>query len=320
MRAFFRGQDVGYDSQNRHVFKAIGANDMKPTVIGIGAQKCATSWMHSVLGVHPQVGVSDPKEVDFFSYYFDRGYQWYERHFSHLADCVARCDTSPSYFYDPRAAERAWGYNNELKIIVLLRDPVARAYSNHLHEVIKGNIESQSFEEGLLNNPAYLEQGRYYTHLKRWVDTFGPQQVLVLIAEEIFADPVRSAASVYDFVGVNANFVSAVASERRNVSDVARSPGLRRALRSGGDLMRRVGLEEQLVRIKSTSPVAGILKANSADIRDQVLPMQESTKHHLSEYFAPEVLELVDMLGRQSLPWPTWEFAVEDMTRTPIAS
>ncbi len=273
-----------------------------------------------MLGVHPQVGVSDPKEVDFFSYYFDRGYQWYERHFSHLADCTALCDTSPSYFYDPRAATRARHYNEDLKIIALLRDPVARAYSNHLHEVIKGHIEPQSFEEGLLNNPAYLEQGRYHTHLKRWVDAFGPQQVLVLLAEEIHADPVRSAASVYDFIGVNANFVSAVASERRNVSDVARSPGLRRALRSGGDLMRRVGLEEQLVRLKSATPVAGLLKANSADLRDQIPPMQESTKHQLAEYFAPEVLDLTDMLGRKSLPWPTWESAETQLAQRPMAS
>lgn len=292
---------------------------MKPTVIGIGAQKCASSWVHSVLGVHPQVGVSDPKEVDFFSYYFDRGYQWYERHFSHLENCPARCDTSPSYFYDPRAPKRAWQYDQSLKIIALLRDPVERAYSNHLHEVIKGHIDPLTFEEGMRNNPAYLEQGRYYTHLKRWVDTFGPEQVLVLIAEEVFTDPVRSAARLYEFVGVNANFVSAVASERRNVSDAARSPGLRRALRSGGDLMRRVGLEEQLVRLKSASPVAGLLKANSVDLRDQVAPMRDSTKHQLTEFFAPEVLALAELLGRRSLPWATWETAANEMVQTPVA-
>ena len=52
-------------------------------MIGIGAQKCASSWVHAALGVHPQIGVSEPKEVDFFSYYYDRGYQWYETHFAH---------------------------------------------------------------------------------------------------------------------------------------------------------------------------------------------------------------------------------------------
>ncbi|MEM9395652.1 MAG: sulfotransferase domain-containing protein [Pseudomonadota bacterium] len=293
---------------------------MKPTVIGIGVQKCATSWMHSVLGAHPQIGVSHPKEVDFFSYYFDRGYEWYERHFSRLADNPARCDTSPSYFYDARAASRAWHYNEDLKIIALLRDPIARAYSNHLHEVIKGHIAPQTFEEGLRNNPAYLEQGRYFTHLKRWLEVFGPQQVLVLLAEEVHADPVRSAAKVYDFIGVDTDFVSAVASERRNVSDIARFPLLRRALRGGGDLMRKVGLEEQLVRLKSTAPVAGLLKANSAALRDWIPPMNESTRHQLIEYFAPEVVDLADMLNRQSLPWPIWQDCAARTNQTPIAS
>ena len=280
---------------------------ISPTVIGIGAQKCASSWVHSVLGAHPQIGVSDPKELDFFSYCFDRGYQWYETHFRDLSQFTARCDTSPSYFYDPRAAERAWNYNKDIKIIALLRDPVARAYSNHLHEVIKQHIPIQSFEEGLLGNPAYIDQGRYHTHLKRWFDTFGHHQVLVLIAEEIFTDPAAATAQLYDFVGVDSGFVSAVASEARNVSDRARLPGLRRTLRSSGDLMRRAGLEEQLVRIKSTAPLAGLLRMNSIDVRAEVPPMTESTRRRLTEIFAPEMLALAGLLNRSEFPWPTWE-------------
>ena len=63
---------------------------MRPSVIGIGAQKCASSWVHSVLGAHPQIAVSEPKEVDFFSYHFDRGYRWYEGHFGGTAATRAR--------------------------------------------------------------------------------------------------------------------------------------------------------------------------------------------------------------------------------------
>ncbi len=280
---------------------------MKPTVIGIGAQKCASSWVHSVLGAHPLIAVSDPKEMDFFSYYFDRGYRWYESHFGDTSDALARCDTSPSYFYDPRSAERARTYRSDLKIIAILRDPVARAYSNHLHEVIKGHIPRQPFEEGLLGNPTYIDQGRYHTHLRRWFDAFGPDQVLVLIAEEIADDPGGAAARLYDFVGVDAGFVSAVASEGRNISDRARSPALRRALRSGGDLMRRAGLEEHLVRIKSAAPVAGLLRANSVDLRAEVPPMTAATRAMLTDLFAPEMAALAGLLKRDDFPWPTWD-------------
>jgi hypothetical protein len=44
--------------------------------IGIGAQKCAPSWIHSVAGSHPEIGIGHPKELDFFSCHFDRGYRW----------------------------------------------------------------------------------------------------------------------------------------------------------------------------------------------------------------------------------------------------
>lgn len=293
---------------------------MNPTAIGIGVQKCATSWMHSVLGAHPQIGVSKPKEVDFFSYYFDRGYSWYERHFDHLQSFDARCDTSPSYFYDPRAAVRAREYRSDLKVIALLRDPVARAYSNHLHEIIKGHIEPLDFERGLQNNPAYLEQGLYSTHLKRWLEVFGTDQVLVMLAEDVHADPLRCASQVYSFLGVDAEFVSALVSERRNVSDVARYPGLRRALRGCGDIMRHAGLEEQLVQFKAVKPVAGLLKSNSVDLRDQIAPMKDSTRLELAEFFKAEVRELADLLGRRSLPWSTWDDSSPDMALTSVAS
>ena len=292
---------------------------MTPTVIGIGAQKCASSWVHSALGAHPQIGVSDPKELDFFSYYFDRGYQWYESHFRDLPQFSARCETSPSYFYDPRAAERVWSYNKGIKIIALLRDPVARAFSNHLHEVIKGHISPLNFEEGLLGNPAYLDQGRYHTHLKRWFDTFGPDQVLVLIAEEISADPVGAAAQLYDFVGVDPDFVSAVVSEARNISDQARSPGLRRTLRSGGDLLRRVGLEEQLARIKAAAPVAKFLSMNSVDIRAKIQPMTDATRRRLVDEFAPEMTALAGLLGRGGFPWPSWDALEDDAALASVA-
>ncbi|MBV1867160.1 MAG: sulfotransferase domain-containing protein, partial [Marinosulfonomonas sp.] len=194
-----------------------------------------------------------------------------------------------------------------IKIVALLRDPVKRAYSNHLHEIIKGHIPRQSFEEGLLGNPAYIDQGRYHTHLKRWYQAFGPDQMLVLIAEEIFADPATAMAQLYDFVGVDAGFVSAVASEARNTSDRARLPVLRRTLRGSGDLLRRVGLEEQLTRIKSSKPVAGLLRMNSVDVRAEVPPMTPATERKLTKLYEPEMLALAELLNRTSFPWATWD-------------
>ena len=277
-----------------------------PTMIGIGAQKCASSWVHAALGVHPQIGVSDPKEVDFFSYYFDRGYQWYETHFAQAAARQVRFEASPSYLHDPRAPERVHAYNPAMKILLMLRDPIDRAYSNHLHEVIKAHIGPISFAEGLANNPAYIEQGRYATHLTRWLSAFPREQVLVLLAEEVSANPDAAAQQVYAFAGVDATFTSQVLHERRNESDRARFPVLRMALRSGGTALRKMGLEEPLARVKKSGPVARMMSANSVDIRQEIAPMDPASRAQLLDIFTPEVISLAKLLGRDNLPWKLW--------------
>ncbi|MEM7710284.1 MAG: sulfotransferase, partial [Pseudomonadota bacterium] len=271
-------------------------------VIGIGAQKCASSWIHSVLGTHPEVEVGEPKEIDFFSYYFDRGYRWYERHFAGGDEKAIRFESSPSYFYDPRTPGRVRDYNRDMRVLLLLRDPVARAFSNHMHEIIKGHIPVVPFETGLPNNPAYLEQGMYATHLTRWREAFGPDAVRVMFAEEVSADAEGQAKALFRHLNIDDRFESAILSEKRNDSDRARMPALRTGLRAGGDWMRRQGLEPVLAKVKATPPVAQILSANRIAIRDEIPPMQTETKTHLRAIFAPEMDRLREML-RRPLPW-----------------
>lgn len=271
--------------------------------IGLGAQKCASSWIHSVAGSHPEIGVSTPKELDFFSYYFDRGYRWYESHFDKDATRTVRFESSPSYFHDPRAPGRARAYNPDLKIVLLLRDPVKRAFSNHLHEIIKGHIDPVAFEDGLTNNPAYVEQGLYATHLGRWREAFAPNRMLVLFAEDISADASAAARRLFGFLGVDDGFDSAILHERRNESDRARLPALRVGLRAGGDWMRRRGLEPMLARIKAKPPIAQLLKANRIEVRNEVPPMRPETECRLRSLFEDEMAELRVMLGRDRLPW-----------------
>ncbi|MEM9048150.1 MAG: sulfotransferase domain-containing protein [Pseudomonadota bacterium] len=282
----------------------------KPTLIGLGAQKCASSWLHAALGAHPAIAVSAPKEIDYFSYFFDRGHLWYQRHFAAFGDSAVRAEVSPSYFHDPRSPARLRAYDPEMRLVVLLRDPVERAFSNHLHEVIKGHIPPCPFEDGLANNPAYLEQGQYAAHLSGWMEAFAPAQFLVMIAEDIARDPVRAAMQLYRFAGVDPDGPALVLTERRNESDRPRSAALRRLLRAQGALLRRAGLEETLARIKRLPGVSHTLRANAVDLRREIPPMRAETRLRLSEVFAPQMVPLAQLIGRETLPWPTWRQAM----------
>ncbi len=136
------------------------------------------------------------------------------------ASARARGEISPSYFGDPLAPGRVAHYLPEAKILLSLRDPVVRALSNHRHEVRIGHLTGPdlSFETGLRNNPTYIEQGLYATHLRRWRQHFSSASILVVLMEDIEAAPHAVCANVYRFLGVDERYVPAGMRSRYNAS------------------------------------------------------------------------------------------------------
>lgn len=275
--------------------------------VGIGAQKCASTWVYRVLSDHPEVFVSDPKELDFFSYFYDRGFQWYHRHFD---DCLTRrqCgEISPSYFYDPSAPARLAEYNPQAKIIVTIRDPIDRAFSNHLHEIRLGRLQGDlSFEAGLKNNPMYLHQSRYATHIKSWLAHFPAAQLLVLVQEEIKRDPASSAVSIYEFLGIDRSHQPQFLDRQANVSYAEKVKGLDSGLKAIGKWGRRLGLGLLVDRVRELGVVRGARELNREHLSETIAPMQGDTRLQLVDYFADEVAELTRLLGREQSPWKPW--------------
>ena len=284
---------------------------MKPTFIGLGAQKAASSWIYSVLKDHPQVCVSDPKELDFFSKFYEFGFQWYEGFFDDCGACVAAGEVSPSYLDSADAPLRAHSYNPDFRIIVSLRDPIERAFSNHLHEIREKRLTGgdTDFEAGLANNPMYIERGRYATHLQRWFDRFDRRQILVLFQEEIVRAPQEHASAIYRHLGLEDGYRTPFAEAQVNRSHVARSQAREAMVRGVGSAMRWLGGPHMVERVKQIGPVRKFRMANRVDVRDIVPPMAPETRAWMQKEFAEEVLLLARMLNRDSLPWKTWDRA-----------
>jgi hypothetical protein len=275
----------------------------RPTYVGIGAQKCASTWLHAILAEHPEVDVPQTKELDFFSHHYDRGYQWYERRFGRVADAKQRGEISPSYFCEPGVPERVARYLPDARILLMLRDPVERALSNHRHEVRVGHLQGDlSFETGLANNPMYVEQGLYARHLRNWLRLFDADRILVVFQEEVLANPGSVAATVYRFLEVDDGFVPASLRVARNPSYANRSAPLAavkdsfyaatrhpllRGIWSGA---ARLGLRDAYRRL-NTVPSTAVIP-----------PPREETLQMLRRRFAPEVRELETLLRRPT-PW-----------------
>jgi hypothetical protein len=208
---------------------------MTPSFLIIGAQKAGTSSLHAQLVRHPQIFPSRIKEVHYFDLNYARGLDWYRAFFPirlralgagvRAGHRAITGESSPYYLFHPHAARRVNRDLPGIPLIVLLRDPVERAYSHYQHSYRHG-LETLSFAEALerepertrpdlekltadetwpaeqLRNFSYRSRGVYVDQLMRWMPVYDARRLLVLRSEDYFADPGATLARVLDFLRV----------------------------------------------------------------------------------------------------------------------
>lgn len=199
-----------------------------PDFIIIGAQKCGTSTFYQQMRKHPDIFLPRKKELNFFDDHYQLGLEWYLRFFAHpcrpnLNYCTG--EASPFYFFHPLVPKRISEIFPGIKLILLLRNPVHRAYSQYQHMKRKGRL-SLSFEhcihleeqvlsgrkEQFLNQEnhsdlmyrrfSFLARSRYAEQLAEWYRCFHPQQLLILRSEDYFAAPPAILNTAFQFLGL----------------------------------------------------------------------------------------------------------------------
>lgn len=280
----------------------------KTDFICIGAQKSATSWLHNVLSEHPDIVTSTPKELNFFTANYDRGAAWYESFFTTRVSGQVCGESSPTYFFSADAPVRAKHYNPDFRIIVVLRDPIARAFSNHLHEIRKQHIAPDTtFENAMARNPTYIAQSQYRANLERWLACFDRRQMLVLLAEDIANDPQRAYQAVCAHLDVGQDVQPDAIGERHHQSHANKSAKIQSVLRWCGDRARSAGMGHMVKRVKSLPVIAKMLSFNKRDLTTAVPRPLAQTRQELIAIFRDDVTFVADFLGRDSLPWQTWD-------------
>ncbi|HSF73639.1 MAG TPA: tetratricopeptide repeat protein [Microcoleus sp.] len=188
-----------------------------PNFIIIGSQRCGTTSLYTYLAQHPQILTPIKKEMDFFSWHFDRGIDWYLAHFPPMppGEQFVTGEASPSYFDYREAPERLYSLFPEAKLIVLLRNPVDRAISQ-FYRLTGLNWEARSLDrvisdeiERLNQNPEYiigeepgnyLARGRYIEFIKNWRTFFPREQLLILKSEDFYAGAAITVKQVLEFL------------------------------------------------------------------------------------------------------------------------
>lgn len=191
-----------------------------PTLMLIGAPRCSTTSMFWALAAHPEVDVPWEKEPHYFDVHHERSVSWYRAHFGLRARLRTTgriaFEATPSLLPHPDAHRRVQALCPDAKLLVVLRDPVERAYSEWAlfrslgwEDASFGDAVRPSLDRGphesrdREDEPAYLRGSRYADHLDRWLRLFGPDQLLVLTFDEIVRDSRSSLRRVLRFAGLD---------------------------------------------------------------------------------------------------------------------
>lgn len=198
-----------------------------PHFLILGTQKGGTNSLYHYLCQHPQIIPATQKEIHFFSFNYYQGLDWYKSQFSAAADgkLLLTGEGSPYYLFHPCVPQRVYNHFPQIKLIVLLRNPVDRAISHYYWEVKLGK-ENLSFEEAisqehnrllgevekLLSDEAYysfnhqhysyLSRGIYVEQFIRWLNWFPAEQFLFLKSEDLYENSTEVVNQVFEFLGL----------------------------------------------------------------------------------------------------------------------
>lgn len=209
---------------------------MTPAVVIAGAQRSGTTTLFRLLEAHPNlVRPTLSKGTGYFDDNYHRGPRWYLAHFplrrpSWLrrgrGDRLATFECSGYYMFHPLAPGRIAHDLPDARVVVMVRDPVERAYSAHRHELARG-YETLPFEEAVVlesdrldgeesrlreepgytsfshRHHGYLARSEYAAQVGRLIDALGHDRVYVLDADEFFADPAREFIKLQEWLGLS---------------------------------------------------------------------------------------------------------------------
>ncbi len=238
-----------------------------PSFLIIGAQKAGTNAVYHHLSKHPDVVPSRTKEIHFFNNdkSYRRGLNWYHSWFPlprQLGEGGVTFEATPSYIYYRKTPERIYGYNPHARMILLLRDPVERAYSawnmfryvhksmsfpihprwsrkNPAHEGVRrllNRAEYPSFEEAVreeINNslsedsppePSFVRRGLYAEQIEQYFKYFDREQIMIVDSRQLRQETNQMLADIATFVGLRPHDWSREALDRPQYVGVYKAP------------------------------------------------------------------------------------------------
>lgn len=265
---------------------------MLPNLIIIGAMKSGTTSLHRYLNMHPDISMTERKELDFFIEHnnWSKGIRWYESNFTGNAQIQG--ESSPNYTKYPQNSgvpKRMHSIVPDAKLIYILRDPVERIVSQYIH-LYSWNREDKPFAEAVMVNAksySYIECSKYHMQLEQFLAYYPKSSILILDMMELQNNRQGTLKQVFQFLGVDDSFYC------DEYSKVFHESSKRRKNRLG----------KFLSRLPKGRGVNGLLPPQwtSTEVKRPVLDAQ--SKQYLIEQLQDDVTQLRRLTGQKFESW-----------------
>jgi hypothetical protein len=266
-----------------------------PQFVIVGAPKCATSWL--VVNLRKQRDIFMPApELHYFNRNYDKGVDWYCRMFDGARDNQLIGEKSASYLADPAVPGRMKQLLPDAKLIVQIRNPVDRAYSDYCMLLRRGEVTMdvrQYLDPARAGQSRFLRDGLYAHHIASFLEFYPADRIKILLHEEIQREPGKAFMEVADFLGLQNASPPALVTRRVKDKAAATLPGaVRRILRPVKHLAAPYR-ERPWFR-----------RAHALLAREISYPvLDRDMRAGLRDYYADDVSALSKLLGRDLTGW-----------------
>jgi len=286
----------------------------------VGAQKSATTTLHEILKENHEIFLPNEKETKFFveNYLYERGKEFYEN--SYFNNLTGRekilGEIDPDYLYSDRAPKRIFKCYRKSKIVILLRNPITRAYSHYLMTVSRG-IENYSFERAIKAEPerliksrfnklyySYLARGLYAKQIKKYLRLFPRGNLKIILMDDFIKDTDKEIKDICKFLGVTTDFTYKKGI-KANSAKAPKNKYLSRFLHHHTWMRNHRYREFLKLFFPEESPQSKIIKTLRAFNMDKISDsgISINIQQDLAEYYKLDVEELSSIIGRDLLFW-----------------
>ena len=292
-----------------------------PNFMCLGAAKSGTTTLYDILRQHPDLYIPSFKEPHFFDIpeNYKNGIKWYEKTYFKNANQKIVADFTPSYFFDEEAPKRIFeSLGGELKFVVILRNPLDRAYSHYLHSK-RDLYEKQDFGEALklessrlqqYQNQAdylsylrhsYIHQGLYSKMLKRYLQYFSLDNFLFInFEDEFLQEKDLMIQKVLHFLEIDSSILLNI-NIRSNPASKERSKILKRMMKKTG--WWRVLLKKMIPSLKIRQIIKNRIQRANISVFNPPKLTQIQRHNIYNSYFSRDVHDLSVLLNRDFSNW-----------------